>query len=243
MRFNRLLSPLFWPATPIVALVRGEGWGAIKELLPIYGWVLKLERGIPALLLFKGALLDDAVADAAQRKRNLRSNDLGRNERGNQFFHEYVDWYLANDPKRLFDDDGIALGADGDAVAADVDDARVEVRVVGEDPGLASGEADRRGAEPDEHEAAEGVEAPEREISYVLDMRYYRQGYELPIDVEASELDGRPALVLRYERNGWPVSTLRDELRTVRPGMALGPFYVQAGGRYHLIGWMGLQAA
>lgn len=59
--------------------------------------------------------------------------------------------------------------------------------------------------------------------------------------VESSELDGRPALVLKYERNAWPVSTLRDELRTVRPGMALGPFYVQAGGRYHLIGWMGLQ--
>lgn len=25
---------------------------------------------------------------------------LGRNERGNQFFHEWVDWYLANDPQR-----------------------------------------------------------------------------------------------------------------------------------------------
>lgn len=60
--------------------------------------------------------------------------------------------------------------------------------------------------------------------------------------IEPSELDGRPALVLRYERNGWPVSTLRDELRTVRPGLALGPFYVQAGGRHHLVGWMGLQA-
>src|SRR5262249_29686175 len=50
-RFNRLFSPLFWPAMPILALVRGQGWGAIAELVPIYGWVLKLERGIPALLV------------------------------------------------------------------------------------------------------------------------------------------------------------------------------------------------
>jgi len=60
--------------------------------------------------------------------------------------------------------------------------------------------------------------------------------------VEPSELDGRPTLVLRYERNAWPVSTLRDELRSVRPGLALGPFYMRAGGRFNLIGWFGLQA-
>ena len=61
--------------------------------------------------------------------------------------------------------------------------------------------------------------------------------------VEPSELDGRPTLVLRYDRNGWPVSSLRDELRTVRPGLALGPFFVRAGERFHLIGWMGLEQA
>lgn len=59
--------------------------------------------------------------------------------------------------------------------------------------------------------------------------------------VEPSELDGRPTLVLRYDRNGWPVSSLRDELRTVRPGLALGPFYVRTGGRFSLVGWMGLE--
>ena len=37
--------------------------------------------------------------------------------------------------------------------------------------------------------AGEGVDAADREISYVVDMRYYRQGFELPIDVAASELD------------------------------------------------------
>jgi N-methylhydantoinase A len=37
--------------------------------------------------------------------------------------------------------------------------------------------------------AGEGVEAADRELSYVIDMRYYRQGFELPIDVSAGELD------------------------------------------------------
>jgi hypothetical protein len=42
-----------------------------------------------------------------------------------------------------------------------------------------------------------------------------------------SQLDGRPALVLRYDApahgNPWPVRALRDELRTIGPGIAVGP--------------------
>ncbi|MBS2016977.1 MAG: rhomboid family intramembrane serine protease [Deltaproteobacteria bacterium] len=50
-RFNRIFSPILWPATPIVALVRGRGLRALLELLPLYGWVLKLERGLPAFFV------------------------------------------------------------------------------------------------------------------------------------------------------------------------------------------------
>jgi N-methylhydantoinase A len=37
--------------------------------------------------------------------------------------------------------------------------------------------------------ASEDVAEAQREVSFVLDMRYYRQGYELPIEVSASELE------------------------------------------------------
>ena len=37
--------------------------------------------------------------------------------------------------------------------------------------------------------AEEGVDPANREVSYVLDMRYHRQGYELPVDVTATEHD------------------------------------------------------
>ena len=37
--------------------------------------------------------------------------------------------------------------------------------------------------------AEEGVDPANREVSYVLDMRYHRQGYELPVDVTATERD------------------------------------------------------
>ncbi len=44
-----------------------------------------------------------------------------------------------------------------------------------------------------------------------------------------SLLDGRAALVLTYDKSPWPVRALRDELRTIGPGMALGATFV--GGR------------
>lgn len=44
--------------------------------------------------------------------------------------------------------------------------------------------------------------------------------------------DGQPALVLSYDKSPWPVRALRDELRTLSPGMALGATYV--GGRLAL---------
>ncbi len=61
--------------------------------------------------------------------------------------------------------------------------------------------------------------------------------------VEPSDLDERPALVLHYDRAAWPFSSLRDELRTVAPGVALGAFFLRAGQRRRLLGWFGLDAA
>jgi membrane associated rhomboid family serine protease len=61
-RFNRLISPLFWPATPIVALARGEGWRALAELVPVYGWVLRLKRGVPALFVLPAWLSIDLMS-------------------------------------------------------------------------------------------------------------------------------------------------------------------------------------
>lgn len=60
--------------------------------------------------------------------------------------------------------------------------------------------------------------------------------------IQPSELDGRPALVLAYDRSPWPFSLLRDELRTIGPGLALGAFFARAGGRHTLLGYFGLAA-
>ena len=46
------------------------------------------------------------------------------------------------------------------------------------------------GSQGDAWLAGENVDAGAREISYVIDMRYHRQGFELPVDVESSELTG-----------------------------------------------------
>lgn len=60
--------------------------------------------------------------------------------------------------------------------------------------------------------------------------------------VQDGELDGRPALVLTYDRSPWPFSLLRDELRTVAPGLAIGAFFARAGGGHTLLGWFGLSS-
>lgn len=61
-RFDRLMSPLFWPVTPILALLRGRGWAASLELLPIYGWILRLRRGLPAFFVLPAWLSFDLFA-------------------------------------------------------------------------------------------------------------------------------------------------------------------------------------
>lgn len=59
-----------------------------------------------------------------------------------------------------------------------------------------------------------------------------------------SELDGEPTLALTYgERafgNPWPVSAIKDELRTVEAGLAIGPMLLKWHERWHAVLWFGL---
>lgn len=65
-------------------------------------------------------------------------------------------------------------------------------------------------------------------------------------EVGPSEVDGQPTLKLLYDseafKNPWPLKTVHDELRTVGPGVALGPAYVTMGGRPVCVLWFGLEA-
>lgn len=68
------------------------------------------------------------------------------------------------------------------------------------------------------------------------------QGLRFRASVQPGVLDERPALVLTYERSPWPFSLLRDELRTIGPGLALGAIFARGGGGHTLLGWFGLAA-
>jgi hypothetical protein len=62
-----------------------------------------------------------------------------------------------------------------------------------------------------------------------------------------SLVDGLPALVLTYDapahENPWPVRALRDELRTVGPGVAVGAVLASVGGGEPMtLAWFGLEA-
>lgn len=66
-------------------------------------------------------------------------------------------------------------------------------------------------------------------------------------ETEPSALDGKPALVLRYDfplhNNLWPLRNVRDELRTVADGIAIGPahFSMSASGERKVLLWFGLE--
>jgi hypothetical protein len=66
-------------------------------------------------------------------------------------------------------------------------------------------------------------------------------------EVAPSEIDGRPALVLTYDApahgNPWPLRAIRDELRTVGKGIAIGPALFTRGGTSTTLLWFGLEAS
>ena len=69
-----------------------------------------------------------------------------------------------------------------------------------------------------------------------------KSAFRFHAEVGPSRLDGRPALVLSYaepaHKNPWPVRDVRDELRTIGPGLAIGPAFLQD----KLVLWFGLEA-
>lgn len=65
-------------------------------------------------------------------------------------------------------------------------------------------------------------------------------------EVGASRIDGQPALVLTYDapahRNPWPLRDVRDELRMIGRGLAIGPAIAQVMGAPVPLFWFGLEA-
>jgi hypothetical protein len=65
--------------------------------------------------------------------------------------------------------------------------------------------------------------------------------------LEPSEIDGLPTLALIYGdkafRNPWPVRAIRDELRTVGGGVAIGPAFMTWRGATTPLLWFGLERA
>lgn len=62
----------------------------------------------------------------------------------------------------------------------------------------------------------------------------------------ASALDGKPALVLSYDepayKNPWPLRAMVEELRTIGPGLAIGPaLFKGRGASPRLLFWFGLE--
>jgi hypothetical protein len=60
-----------------------------------------------------------------------------------------------------------------------------------------------------------------------------------------SVIDGKPTLLLRYDdpadKNPWPIRAIRDELRSVGQGLAIGPFLFVQGPTSRVVGWWGLE--
>jgi hypothetical protein len=74
-----------------------------------------------------------------------------------------------------------------------------------------------------------------------------RQTARFVFETEPSLIDGAKALVLRYDSplhdNPWPLRNVRDELRTVGDGIAIGPvcFSAVAHDERKVIAWFGLE--
>lgn len=72
-----------------------------------------------------------------------------------------------------------------------------------------------------------------------------RKMFRFQVQIGPSMIDQRPALVLTYDAeahgNPWIVRMIRDELRTVGPGVAIGPAILVAGSRPRPLFWFGLE--
>lgn len=66
-------------------------------------------------------------------------------------------------------------------------------------------------------------------------------------EIGPSAIDGKHALILRYDtpahNNPWPIGSMVEELRTIGPGVAIGPALISMGGGAAVLFWFGLEAA
>ncbi len=65
-----------------------------------------------------------------------------------------------------------------------------------------------------------------------------REAIRFKVERGASRLDAGPALVLRFDDAAWPLAGLREELRLIAPGLAMGPAYLND----NVVAWFGLEA-
>lgn len=74
-----------------------------------------------------------------------------------------------------------------------------------------------------------------------------RQAVPFAYETGPSDIDGEPTLVIQYSRaehgNPWPIRNIRDELRTVADGLAIGPalFSATESGDRRVFLWFGLE--
>jgi N-methylhydantoinase A len=94
------------------------------------------------------------------------------------------------------------LCAIGDLVADFRDEfAQTHIRLVGQaSGGEVAGILDGLGARAQEWLTGEGIDESARRVSYVADMRYHRQGYEIPVSIDPGEVrkDGLADLEERF---------------------------------------------
>jgi hypothetical protein len=66
-------------------------------------------------------------------------------------------------------------------------------------------------------------------------------------ELAPSDVDGKPTLSLLYDspafKNPWPLRNIKDELRTIAPGIAIGPASITLRGSRKLLLWFGLDHA
>ncbi|MFE8072286.1 hypothetical protein QQM79_14615 [Marinobacteraceae bacterium S3BR75-40.1] len=69
-----------------------------------------------------------------------------------------------------------------------------------------------------------------------------REWFAFQTRVEASKIDGKPAILLDYDQPGnpWFIRGIRDELREVSPGLFIGPAMWQQGEHCTTVLWFGI---
>jgi hypothetical protein len=78
------------------------------------------------------------------------------------------------------------------------------------------------------------------------DVFFGKKLFRFHAEVGPSLFDGQPALILSYREPGyhnpWPFRSIRNELRMVGEGIAIGPSLVERAGAPTVLFWFGLQA-